>query len=548
MKYHVGFTIGPIFDTILSATTPAALWFASSVFSDLSRRLCAGITAGLPGAFLYSPCYDPAAPVDDGLGKYHDRILFTVEAERRETLEHSLKEIADTAIRETAGVFPQDSFDGGKLEAFLTRYLQIHWLLLPEEKVAGENPILCISPMLDALELIRTFPSDDGEDPFRKMFISARAADQGGKRSNALIQESPLFRGIAAEKCMLTDRSGNIRDINAIAARVFEANYGQEIRTQLRRDRYFAVVSADGDGLTDFFKGLPSAEKVRIFSEACLLFSTKAAKAIVAFGGMPIYAGGDDLLFLSPITGMDGREITSLCTDLRELFVETLQTALKAHGLPTENVPTLSFGAAVQYCKSPLYEAHQRSVRLLEQAKDSTGKDRVLLDLQKHSGQSLSFSFPNGSAAAFQDLMSAVQGNGVPSGQLHSVGHTLAAFAQLFSILIRDYRGKVKEAEDEDRFVKRWMNLFDNPDQQAGKAYLEKLGRSFYLHMVAADCGLSVPEPVMEMTHFSVLQRQEAEKKRKDKEQRNPVEPALQALVNLLAWERFLCAKEDERE
>lgn len=43
MSRYVGITIGPILDTICETTKPAGLWFASSLFSDITRRLCAEI-------------------------------------------------------------------------------------------------------------------------------------------------------------------------------------------------------------------------------------------------------------------------------------------------------------------------------------------------------------------------------------------------------------------------------------------------------------------------------------------------------------------------
>ena len=38
-KKYIGITIGPIFDTIQDASSPAAMWFTSFLFSDLTRRI-----------------------------------------------------------------------------------------------------------------------------------------------------------------------------------------------------------------------------------------------------------------------------------------------------------------------------------------------------------------------------------------------------------------------------------------------------------------------------------------------------------------------------
>ena len=39
-RKYIGITIGPILQTLEEAGTPAALWFASSYFSDLTRSIC----------------------------------------------------------------------------------------------------------------------------------------------------------------------------------------------------------------------------------------------------------------------------------------------------------------------------------------------------------------------------------------------------------------------------------------------------------------------------------------------------------------------------
>ena len=75
----VGITIGPIVKTIMNASSPAALWFASFSFSDITRRLCAAILNPENGfnAHILSPYYAGKSEINDGVGKYHDRIIFT---------------------------------------------------------------------------------------------------------------------------------------------------------------------------------------------------------------------------------------------------------------------------------------------------------------------------------------------------------------------------------------------------------------------------------------------------------------------------------------
>ena len=52
-RKYIGITIGPILQTLEEAGTPAALWFASSYFSDLTRRICQALTIHMEGIQIY---------------------------------------------------------------------------------------------------------------------------------------------------------------------------------------------------------------------------------------------------------------------------------------------------------------------------------------------------------------------------------------------------------------------------------------------------------------------------------------------------------------
>ena len=199
MKCYAGVTIGPIFDTISNATIPAALWFASYLFSDLSRRLCEGVSR-IPDAVMISPFYDGAKD-NDGVGKYHDRIIFQTDAfDEKSALDETLKAVIRAAVAQTGDVFPEEAlkpsdktskpYSRERFQTFLEEYLQIHYAILSEEEIGGENAILALSPLLDALELMKTFPTDSKLDPFRRMFARKDVLKDSG---NALIKKSALF-------------------------------------------------------------------------------------------------------------------------------------------------------------------------------------------------------------------------------------------------------------------------------------------------------------------------------------------------------------------
>ena len=548
MIYYTGITIGPIFDTISNATIPAALWFASYLFSDLSRRICGGIREGvsrisggegvseIPGAVIISPYHDGAND-NDGVGKYHDRIIFhTDQFDDRPELDKRLKDVIRAVIARTGDAFPDEAlkpsdetpYSREKFQAFLEQYLQIHYVILSEDETGGKNAILALSPYLDALELMKTFPMDSNIDPFRRMFARKDVLKDSG---NALIKKSTLFP--PNEKNFLTVRGGRIRSISEIARTVKDSEW--------KRDYYYAVVSADGDGMGKFLLGLKN-EYVSFFSKGCLAYDKKAAEMVSRYGGMPVYAGGDDLLFLAPLTGtvkgMDGRSIVALCAALRDLFVNTIQAEFETafrekfpdKPLPELEFPTLSFGVAVQFEKFPLYEALERAREALYRAK-SGKKDNTLLELRKHSGQSAALLIHNPDAQAFEELSRAARGEDVDGKKPTALLYTLEHFHAVISVLVANARERLNAGEHPDAlkadFVSAWGNFFDNPGQEISGEYVKSVGNAYFTQLLSGNGGVTVPEHAMpgEFTDNS-----------------------LRSLVNVLIWEKFMREKMDERE
>ena len=82
---YIGLTIGPIFDTLNLASTPAALWAGSYLFSSLTRTICELLVSekyNIPAEYIVSPYFEPDAPLlnrKDGVGLFHDRVIFRVD-------------------------------------------------------------------------------------------------------------------------------------------------------------------------------------------------------------------------------------------------------------------------------------------------------------------------------------------------------------------------------------------------------------------------------------------------------------------------------------
>ena len=219
--YYVGITIGPILDTFQTATFPAALWFASNFFSDLTRRLCVKITAlGNESTFsdltIYSPNFNSEnnGISNDRIVKYHDRIVFRINADE-EVLKQRLNQIITEVKEESLENF-DCSMQEKKTEyaSFLNRYLQINYCLIPCERLNGESPILKLSPYLDSLELMKTFCANDSDNPFVSIFLDDRS------KVNTRIRQSKLFSRIIddsfLDQFLLSSRSNSDKTRNRI--------------------------------------------------------------------------------------------------------------------------------------------------------------------------------------------------------------------------------------------------------------------------------------------------------------------------------------------
>lgn len=470
-RKYIGITIGPIFDTLEEADSPASLWFASSFFSDLTRRLCTAIVGedGIEDAVILSPYYSEDIPSDDGVGKFHDRIIFSTENYDRQRLEAIIAEVRYEMAENF--MYPGQKMTKKDIADFLSAYLQIHFVVLDGDNVK-ENSILTVSPYLDAMELMKTFPADNTGNPFRAIFTGSQDS------SNIYIRKSPLFKAVGDNNNQFINRQHSIRTIEEIAA------CDGLLSGDLKKHHYFAVVQADGDSMGAFLKELDD-ENVTLFSRSCLEYAREAAAKIGGFGGMTIYAGGDDLLFLAPVENADGKNVFDLCQSINQLF----QDKMKAVFPDNPQIPTFSFGISIQYEKFPLYEALENTRQLLfGQAKthsckgmDHAAKNSMAIELQKHSGQTVGLVVSNDSYHVLEEVMAL--GSSLSDGEnaVNSVLYTILTYEFLLNVLDREVQeGRV----DKIAYKEAWMNLFDNADQKPAESYLKSVCDVWYDHIL----------------------------------------------------------------
>ena len=484
MKY-VGITIGPIFKTIGEAISPAGLWFGSYFFSTVTKKLCEKLVE-IPNVKIFSPFYNSNSnqnPQEDGIGRYHDRILFSVDGNT--VTEEKLQKIISAVKKEMAGKFGK--FNSGQIENFINNYLRIDFVILNEETIneiigksgkAGNNIAIILNDALDALELMAAGKGRTDMNLFAPFF-----AGQKGNR-NIYIKKSKLFTDTKPNSQLVIkhpDRDFDLKAIEDIAlSRKKEENSSEEVpdgEVVPTRSEYYAVVNSDGDKVGTLLKALckdleisKQSERINIFSRACLDYAGEAAKLVGKYGGMTIYAGGDDLLFIAPV-----HSLLSLCSELDEMFKKTLKKGLEEVDLPDDSINvSLSFGVAVQYVKYPLYEALERARVQLYKAKESCG-NRLGIELVKHSGKTVQLMIENEKLDVIDGL---IKYRATTNDQaLESVLYNLQDTEIIFRLLFEKTGQNIFNFQE---YKMRFLNNFNNPNQLSYHSYLNEIAKFFY--------------------------------------------------------------------
>ena len=401
MRYY-GITIGPIDATLALVSKPAGLWYASYMFSDITRMLCAYFSAEEKISIL-SPYYEENE-IADGIGSYHDRVLFSFDTADKEGADRFVQETIHKVKTEVGNRLARDLGYGGdedkagKIAGYMCRYLCIHYISVSDAEKGEKGVGEILSPYLDTLELYKSIPKS-GEQNYLLTLLSGIEESSEGTRedSNRNIKNSELIKGIldAGGQNLQLFVEGEKRIKNL--AHISGAGKIKKIRGEEMPDtngwkkwKYYAVVQADGDNLGKANRMLGDDLKI---AKTCKRYTQRCAELIGENGGVTIFAGGDDLLFLAPLQNRKGKTILSLCSEISEIYEKEFQEINQQ--LPIHTKTTLSIGIAVSYWKFPLYEALEYARKqLFTYAKET--KNTLAVTLQKAGGSKIEWKYPFG--------------------------------------------------------------------------------------------------------------------------------------------------------
>lgn len=504
-------TLGPIYDTFQLTSTPGGTWCASYLFSWLAREIITNlVNDDIPKKNFIAPVFevkedgtvfvpkgeDVAAK---GVGLFFDHIIVEgdVIAEAKAARDQALATLAEKIA---------EAIDKDKkaTEEWVRQYFRIY--IVKKNIPSNEGVIAAFGNVLSTLEYEPHYALQEDNNLLLKLFENVDASGQVVARNECL----KLFSNNFSDNWMLKNPTNNtkIRDIKSIA------NPKTQGDPSWKSEEYYCILNSDGDSMGKFFADCAASDAARELSQKSLQYCIQAAEMVLKYKGVPLYAGGDDLLAIVPVTGFDPdheeQEITvfelinKLNTRFNLIFSEERQN--------NPGKPSISVGLSIQHIKSPLYEGLNRAFDLLHAAKNSSPrKNGLCVDLQKHSGQSFRFTVRVMSDATLThnakgdentDCMTLVKLNEMIKNAreicraktasaaettaagttadstdnfsvfLSSAGYTLETFAPLFSIAL----SKFIEAGCTGNSLKDFFcNMFDNAGQKEYGAYLKAL-------------------------------------------------------------------------
>lgn len=466
MSKYLGITIGPIFDTIDEAVSPAGLWFASMLFSDISELLCGELRDKFKDCKILSPLN--TQPNENMYGTYPDRIIVSLK-ESQTFSESKLKLLINEVIKEVVDLVKYKDKD---VSEFIKEYLQINYVIFDSDNTSIGKIQKVANEKLNAIEWMKKIPRKNN------IFTPLFRGDSDEKRhenikNTKLVKDHKVAESVL---CIQNNKDYSFKSIEDIC----------KVNPEFKKSRYYAIVYADVDSLEDTLSTIENEEQMQKLSDLRSRFISKTTDFINEFGGITIYAGGDDLFFLSPVESRKGENIIKLC---RKILSYLTMTFSKGMGKKF----TMSFGVSIQYKKYPLYEAINNARHLLFdvcKAYDENGnkklesRNSMAISFQKHSGTTLQIRISNDE---IKDVVEQLEKNNtnVKDIGINSVIKALEYHKPLINKI--DYAFIKKNELKKEDVLSIFDNYYDHESQQANLKYYHIVIKYYYDHILLSN-------------------------------------------------------------
>lgn len=450
---YTAITIGPIYNTLISVKSTKAIWAASYLFSWLMKSLLQSIPENDLRNILMPYLPDQATSTVRA-GLLPDRCIVkggygeAFEKKREEIIQDLAQQISDNLKnryqpleKHKPGIQEEVTFK--EIQVYLSDYLRMDIIQVALEP--SINPIFEINTLLDSQELFE-LPLDELKVDYLNQFFEivyynflVKEKFRGDHKyfpSTAEIStygfKQEVDYGELQQVLRKTEGPGQNEEAAAKSQLDFYKNVRDQFPNHFRNHhKYLAIVQADGDNMGkvisaiyDYDDKQKAEEYFKLFSEQLFKFTSQSVQLIQRWDAVPVYGGGDDLLFFAPVakpiaisestkeTGIIKETIFDLLDRLDGLFNELildykgLQPVMEK--LNNELLPSLSFGMSIGYYKYPLNKSLIKGANLLfGVAKGQPGKNSTAFEIIKHSGQHFGTAFnkSSGTYKAFRDMV-----------------------------------------------------------------------------------------------------------------------------------------------
>lgn len=402
MKY-TAINIGPIAATLSMAKRPRELWSASYLFSHLMSCIIEALPNKLA---IISPSTEIDLKV--GVGLYPDRVFIKGDISINDIIKKASENFSSTTHLSIETVNDYFNIAGISMEANsdkvaikeLNQYLN-YWEL--NNKAINESSWNAVYSLI--------------KNQYRSPLFSLAFSDETNKKSAKFnigtlgeiatyslskIDNAKWKEARALEQ--LTDEIYNTfpEEYKIVEEDLFYQKLKEDFKDVFKsHHKYICIVQADGDNMGTVVSNAADDE-VKNISQKLLNFGKDACALIREYGGIPIYAGGDDLLFIAPVYSIATKkqENGTIAEEKQNIFnlLSSIDGKYSIIQTEVDNLDTnsdeklhtaMSYGVSMTYYKYPLYEALASAQNsLFGIAKQVEGKNAIAWNLQKHSGSS----------------------------------------------------------------------------------------------------------------------------------------------------------------
>lgn len=451
---YIGITIGPIIKTLGMAKRPRELWSASYLFSYLMKSIIENMPKEV---VLLSPAKDESFALSR-VGVYPDRLYL------KNTESLSFEIIKDRISKTVKQLSETLRIDNN----YLTNYLKIYAVEIVSE--SDSSAILKLNQHLDACELEnKVVGKESQEQPVLKLikmksdsplFNIALGTSKFPIETLSEIATEELSRIHANhyKKCLKEDENDFIKKL--------KVEFGDQFKTP---HKYICIVHADGDNVGKLVTSLTDGEHVKLSADL-MNFGRNACAKISEYGGLPIFAGGDDLLFIAPVVSRETKtneqlSIFDLLDQINVVFKTSLfngDAIIKYQTIAEVSLPSLSYGIAISYYKYPLYESLEKSrANLFDVAKKHNKgiKNSIAWSFQKNSGSTVTSVLSESNVQlfkAFKQLIIETKDEQLVSSVAHKIRNSVDLFSlfgnsNILEIRIQSYFKNYLEYKEETK-------------------------------------------------------------------------------------------------